>query len=112
LAKQVEDNVCHVSENRGFWTGAAGMIGYSITANNQTRYLRLAATDPYWSARTNRSMVAIYSENKGIDQGEYNAIYNWGDYAEIEFNGKKLKVRFKRLYVGEVTNADTLLGPR
>lgn len=93
LAKQVESDVCHVSENRGFWTGAAGMIGYSITSNDQTIYLRLAATDPYWSAHSNRSMVALYTVNKDIDQTQYNAIYNWGDYAEIDFNGKRLKVR-------------------
>ena len=91
-AKQVENAVCSVSDNSGFFTGAAGMIGYSITSNGKTVYLRLAATDPYASIRNNRTMVALYDSNKGIDQGNYNAIYNWGNSAQIAFDGKQLKV--------------------
>jgi hypothetical protein len=35
-AKQVGDSLCSVSDNSGFFTGAAGMIGYSITSNGKT----------------------------------------------------------------------------
>jgi hypothetical protein len=93
LAKSEGGSTCSVSENAGFWTGAAGMVGYSITSNGKTIYLRLAATDPYWSARNNRTMAAIYDWNKGIGQDEYNDIYSWGDSAETGFDGKTLKVR-------------------
>ena len=103
-AKQVGDCVCAVCGNSvvfagarvmngGFFTGAAGMIGFSITSNGKTVYLRLAATDPYASLRDNRTMVALYDSNKGIDQDNYNAIYDWGNSAQIAFDGKQLKVR-------------------
>ena len=93
LAKQVGDTVCSVSDNSGFFTGAAGMVGYSITSNGKTVYLRLAATDPYASLRDNRTMVALYDNDQGIDQSNYNAIYDWGNSAQIDFDGKHLKVR-------------------
>lgn len=101
-AKQVGDTVCSVSDNSGFFTGAAGMIGFSITSNGKTVYLRLAATDPYASLRDNRTMVALYDSNKGIDQDNYNAIYDWGNSAQIAFDGKQLKVRFIRSSTGEI----------
>ena len=101
-AKQVGDSVCSVSDNSGFFTGAAGMIGFSITSNGKTVYLRLAATDPYASLRDNRTMVALYDNDQGIDQRNYNAIYDWGNSAQIDFDGKHLKVRSFRASTKEI----------
>jgi len=91
LAKQSAE-VCKCRENAGFWTGAAGMIGFTVSANNSSVYLRFSATDPYWSGRNNRTMVELTTSNKNIDQSNYNRIYDWGGSASISFAGKTLSV--------------------
>ncbi|KAH7305816.1 hypothetical protein B0I35DRAFT_483573 [Stachybotrys elegans] len=91
LAKQTAE-VCKCHENPGFWTGAAGMIGFSMSANSSKVYLRFACTDPYWSRRDNRTMVELASTDSGIDQDNYNRIYHWGGSASIPFDGKTLSV--------------------
>ena len=69
------------------------MIGYTLHHGDKKCYLRFAVTDPYMSARHNRAMVAIFNDDKSIDQENYNLIYDFVNSTEVTFDNKTLKVR-------------------
>ncbi|KAM0387222.1 hypothetical protein ACHAQC_010872 [Fusarium culmorum] len=89
-------NGSHIVSSRSPFTGSAGMVGYKIVGST-TLYLRFLASNPYMSAKDNYATAAVLTEDKGIDQENYNWLYyEPADHQHYykPFEGKTLKVRF------------------
>lgn len=83
------------------------MIGMKMSSGASTVYLRFAATDPYWSARDNRTMVAIWDDDKSCSQDEYNGMYHWGGSAVHAFDGKTLKASYFQSFTDDPFETDS-----
>ncbi|QPC65916.1 hypothetical protein HYE67_008147 [Fusarium culmorum] len=87
-------NGSHIVSSRSPFTGSAGMVGYKIVGST-TLYLRFLASNPYMSAKDNYATAAVLTEDKGIDQENYNWLYyEPADHQHYykPFEGKTLKV--------------------
>ncbi|KAM0296161.1 hypothetical protein ACHAPM_010417 [Fusarium culmorum] len=85
----------HIVSSRSPFTGSAGMVGYKIVGST-TLYLRFLASNPYMSAKDNYATAAVLTEDKGIDQENYNWLYyEPADHQHYykPFEGKTLKLR-------------------
>ena len=71
-------------------------MGYSITGpNGKTIYIRLLASNPYLSVRSNWACVSISHTEGYIDQEAYNThYYNEPQSASLTFEEKTLKVSY------------------
>ncbi|UZP32450.1 hypothetical protein NXS19_000266 [Fusarium pseudograminearum] len=84
----------HIISSRSPFTGSAGMVGYKIVGST-TLYLRFLTSNPYMSARDNEATAAVITEDKAIDQPNYNWLYSQPETHQHyykPFEGKTLKV--------------------
>lgn len=84
----------HIISSKSPFVGSAGIVGYSITSpNGTTIYIRLLASNPYLSFRSNWACVSISRAEDCINQDTYNTHYsNEPQSASLSFEGKTLNL--------------------
>ncbi|KAK6838981.1 hypothetical protein RU639_000629 [Aspergillus parasiticus] len=85
------DSAGHIMGGR--FGGSAGMVGYKITGDSETLYLRFLATNPILSAKDNDTNSAILDNDAGIDKSNYNLLLGSEKRHDARsFNGGTLMV--------------------
>ena len=86
----------HITSSKSPFVGTAGIVGYSITSpSGTTIYIRLLASNPYLSFRSNWACVSISRAEDCINQDTYNThYYNKSQSASLSFEGKTLNVSY------------------
>jgi len=84
----------HIISSSAPFVGSAGIVGYSITSpSGTTIYIRLLASNPLMSFRSNWACVSISHAEDCINQDTYNThYYNEPQSASLSFEGKTLKL--------------------
>ncbi|KAF2799550.1 hypothetical protein K505DRAFT_370866 [Melanomma pulvis-pyrius CBS 109.77] len=84
----------HVISSKAPFVGSAGIVGYSITSpKGTTIHIRLLASNPFMSFRSNWACVSMYHAGGCIDQDAYNNhYYNEPQSASLAFEGKTLNL--------------------